>query len=569
MITNLRTFFSAYRVLTLLALATCLAASCQFFSCNKKSEIFNSGISPSDESSYVLLFSSNIQGYLEPCGCTANPLGGVSRLASVVESTKVNFDNRSMYLDGGNLLTPHAKELSGTDLCLLDSASSILLETLKTLDCSGTIYGPYDFPKGYEWTQKTYSNFGIPVFGKAYVSGDLQAPETSLKFDIGTGFVGIIGVSLVDSTTTANDARNYLASKSEELSKSGARAVIAFVASAPGRLDELLEHQRYIDVAILGDVQDSPSLPKKIDGGPWLIRNGSRGQYLGALEFGNLNAEGHRLAFDATKVKFERERELLRSRLSSLQEKYEIEADEGKKKFFNQRIQLVQEQLEKARSPLNPPEKPYIVLHSIPLSRKIAPQEKLMRAVKKYDEDSPKLTLACEHTKLCPKLEDGKASYVGAISCKNCHLEAYTFWQAATFKESFVDMEGKKAVREVGHSKAWSTLVEAGKAQDVACIGCHSVGFEKPGGYCKINEVKPFKNVQCESCHGPGSKHIETANPRFIKRKVGEESCRTCHHVPHIESFESFNYQEKLLKILGPGHGEKLYKTLKHEKLTH
>ena len=76
------------------------------------------------------------------------------------------------------------------------------------------------------------------------------------------------------------------------------------------------------------------------------------------------------------------------------------------------------------------------------------------------------------------------------------------------------------------------------------------------------NQVGFLENVQCESCHGPGSLHAQTGDPSLIAKEVPEAMCRECHHVPHIESYASFNYNENLKVILGPGHGEKKWRQL-------
>ena len=54
-----------------------------------------------------------------------------------------------------------------------------------------------------------------------------------------------------------------------------------------------------------------------------------------------------------------------------------------------------------------------------------------------------------------------------------------------------------------------------------------------------MSDVGFRKEVQCESCHGPGSIHAQSGNKKAIKNPT-EETCRGCHHVPHIQSFESF-----------------------------
>ncbi len=49
-----------------------------------------------------IYFSTEVAGYVEPCGCTTKPLGGVQRLATVVRR---GHDNHAL-VDAGNLLFP-------------------------------------------------------------------------------------------------------------------------------------------------------------------------------------------------------------------------------------------------------------------------------------------------------------------------------------------------------------------------------------------------------------------------------------------------------------------------------
>src|SRR5690349_522098 len=60
-------------------------------------------LSPNSDT-FTLLLTTNLQGYVEPCGCTPDPLGGIGRLSAVVDEAKRAFDNRILLLDAGNLL---------------------------------------------------------------------------------------------------------------------------------------------------------------------------------------------------------------------------------------------------------------------------------------------------------------------------------------------------------------------------------------------------------------------------------------------------------------------------------
>jgi hypothetical protein len=113
------------------------------------------------------------------------------------------------------------------------------------------------------------------------------------------------------------------------------------------------------------------------------------------------------------------------------------------------------------------------------------------------------------------------------------------------------------------------TLVHDGRDKDRSCVGCHSAGFDVPGGACTTTALRNKKlgGVQCESCHGPGSAHVLSGGePRHISRVVPEARCRECHLPPHIPSVTDFVYEERLLHVIGDGHGAGEARRLRQEQ---
>ena len=114
-----------------------------------------------------------------------------------------------------------------------------------------------------------------------------------------------------------------------------------------------------------------------------------------------------------------------------------------------------------------------------------------------------------------------------------------------------------------GHARAWVTLDRVGKAFDYDCIGCHVTGWEQPGG-SSLAASEGLRDVQCETCHGPGSIHIaieddEERSRATITKTPPETVCLGCHTKDHSDLFE---YQAYLRNITGLGHGEALRKEL-------
>ncbi|MBC2593941.1 hypothetical protein H5P28_06665 [Ruficoccus amylovorans] len=116
------------------------------------------------------------------------------------------------------------------------------------------------------------------------------------------------------------------------------------------------------------------------------------------------------------------------------------------------------------------------------------------------------------------------AEYVGTPACLGCHQEAARIWENSR------------------HAHAWEALVASGSDADPNCIGCHSVGFRTPSGYRREFEGRKLVNVGCESCHGPGSLHVEQrlkGGPvSFTFRPLGPGDCTKCHYGSFSRPFD-------------------------------
>jgi hypothetical protein len=144
--------------------------------------------------------------------------------------------------------------------------------------------------------------------------------------------------------------------------------------------------------------------------------------------------------------------------------------------------------------------------------------------------------------------------YVGAKTCARCHNtpgQGNTFhqWQASGHAGAFAALQShsESEPRECQGLKLW--IVEIGRGvkyglprpawESKECLPCHTTAFGA-GPQLVASSFDPKDGVQCESCHGPGSAHVETAElkdggeaPAELKHFEGERSiqaqCRTCH----------------------------------------
>ncbi len=120
--------------------------------------------------------------------------------------------------------------------------------------------------------------------------------------------------------------------------------------------------------------------------------------------------------------------------------------------------------------------------------------------------------------------------YVGAEACKGCHEKEYTsFTTHSKMRTSFKSLE----IRKKG-----LTGEEMKK-----CYECHTTGYGKPGGFRSEAETPGLKNLGCEACHGPGSSHASSGNPKDIKRHLDTKDCEACHVEDRVAAF---NYKPVL-----------------------
>ena len=99
-----------------------------------------------------------------------------------------------------------------------------------------------------------------------------------------------------------------------------------------------------------------------------------------------------------------------------------------------------------------------------------------------------------------------KAAYAGDTQCFVCHQAEFGVWQKSK------------------HSHAYDALAKiakhpTGRNFDGECIVCHTVGYEIRTGYLNEKQTPHLKNVQCESCHGPASLHVDEETDNLKKRQ--------------------------------------------------
>ncbi len=130
-----------------------------------------------------------------------------------------------------------------------------------------------------------------------------------------------------------------------------------------------------------------------------------------------------------------------------------------------------------------------------------------------------------------PFEQDDKNSYIGSQACQECHQKEFTQWSHSS------------------HATAFNTLRTAGREYYPECVTCHVTGSGYESGYQIGTPAREhLVDVGCETCHGPGKKHVYTPLKDNIRAQVPEKVCMECHTPEHSPGFDQF-IQQVMLEV--------------------
>jgi len=519
----------------------------------------------------IITYSGGMKSYFEPCGCQADMLGGIPRLATLFEGYQTAGLKR-LSIDAGNIFFEFLK-ISKTKKVQNELKAKMLADFFRENHIKIAGVGPYDLVAGLPFlrklekigklqlvlsnarslkTKKSPFAKHILVKHQGTTLGllALTAPSPKLpdkKETFPKKFWSKRGLEILEPIAAAREQVKIL-------KKKGAQRIILLSTLGLAKVEDLLGKVKGIDI-VLDALEGIGFAQPKTMGKTLLLSGPKKGQKIGVLGLYAKNA-----AWPWAKLQTAGQ---AKSAIAGMQKQikgYLRQAHQMEKQgpafkpiakiYYNQakdlqnKIKALQKNTSSKPS-LKAKHNGYIHF-LIPLSKKLPEQAKTLSRIERYQKEVKKANLALlGKIKKIPTTKDGN-SYVGAQKCKMCHQPAYNFW------------------KKTKHAIAYNTLVKKHKQFDLDCINCHVVGWQKPGGLYNIKNPGHLGGVQCESCHSYGALHMKTTDKKKIVRNVPESTCRGCHkdeHDPH------FSFQKKLKLILGKGHGYKrLQQLLKAEK---
>ena len=153
------------------------------------------------------------------------------------------------------------------------------------------------------------------------------------------------------------------------------------------------------------------------------------------------------------------------------------------------------------------------------------------------------------------------ATFVGASKCGECHTQAMEVWQKTDHAQALASLD--PAEGRPGAERLHGIL----RAHDPECLACHVTGWS-PEDYVRFrsgflqseyagDESEKHLQMllagnQCENCHGPGSRHVELIDAgnteaaalevRVTLQQARETLCVRCHDADNSPEFNFDKY---------------------------
>ncbi|WP_437226411.1 multiheme c-type cytochrome [Planctomicrobium sp. SH661] len=452
----------------------------------------------------ALVFTGDIHGYLEPCGCQEKQSGGFARRGGLLKLLREEKKWPTTALDVGDSLNEARITYPQTRIKF-----SIMLKGLNEMGYEGQALGKTELMLGAqdlytEFTQvSSEPDFHVPFLGTnttIFGAKELGTPLEVRLIEIGgmkIGVTAIAGDSTIKELAAAGltrdanellvqDPREVLPATIEKLKAEKPDLLVLLSAATMEESESLARTYPEFNIVVTsGSVEDPRSEPVYI-GKTMLVQVGKKGK-------------------NAAVVGVYPDNQL----------KYTV-------------LELDQERFEELPA-----------IHDLMQEY----QDRLKAAW-------PELT--------AQKISDPDGrQFVGVQECKECHADAYDVWKDSKHAHAFESLKTGRAGQEAHYiPRIW----------DPECLACHTTGWEPQkalryqSGFIDEAQTPLLAGQQCENCHGPGSEHVAlekswktgdeiTANlqnaregMRLTLARAKSETCIRCHdgdNDPHFD-FEKY-----------------------------
>ena len=392
----------------------------------------------------VLFYTGAGHGTLEPCGCTSDPLGDVSRVAGAIRQTDTQIPGAVLWLDAGNLTFP-AEPLEGGMAEAAALRARFLAEATTQLPFVGAALGQSDLAQGWDGVMPARLAANVRMAagsGKTSSHRALRPSQLKQLGGVTVGIMGLTGMPGSDGTGETSLPTGVLIdppvetarAESRKLRQQGADLVIA-LAAMPRRAARRVARASDIDIVVVGEALGPEGMASAEPAGRgFLVGPGDEFQRLGRLDIFIDNkttfkqGDGPRLVDAGGPESRARRIKELRTALDQADKRMAPWLKEAKnagngdntnpnpflQKRLAQREALAKELANMTRTPWTPPTSgSYFVNRLIKVNKSLPKDPGLDDAMNRLD-----IAIGAVNKKNAtppPPAEDGRAVYLGAL----------------------------------------------------------------------------------------------------------------------------------------------------------
>lgn len=425
-----------------------------------------------------IVYSANLNGEIEPCGCRAGPIGGLSRRWNWLEK---HGSGEKLSIDSGDLFYPSAPVPP-----LLEKQWSAQAEALvaayNTMAVEAVAPGELDFAAGLAAFEalRSKARFKFLSANLHRREGGGRYLDETLILVKGGKKVGLFGLYDEGLDLPAElEARDHVAAARDAVSKlhrAGAEVIVALTHLGQEKDEALARQIPGID-AIFGAHSHSFLLDPIRVGDTVILQPSYRGQHIGIYENG----------------------------------------DNG--------LYQIDDRFDSPEGAPNPMEKLVAATKA-----RIAELNRRMEQELDMPPSAPK-----------PK-KRARPAFQTFAQCATCHVPQYDFHKDTAHFRAYATLVAKGQHRNLDCLKCHTVgLDRPGGYQHVDKVVLNSKGKAiEPASFVKSlpsmtpgelgkSISKAFVNVQCETCHGAGGEHPAPGASSLISKAVRSSTCLECH----------------------------------------
>lgn len=291
--------------------------------------------------SATLIYSNDVLGEVEPCGCRVDPMGGVIRRSGLLRTLEAEKKGPFLQVDSGNFLF-EAKDFPESLLKVRKIQAEALIKAHEKMGLEVTVPGDKDFALGVDTYLAILGKTKIKVIAANLLSGGKPIFPGSVIFEkknpdgkiFRIGVIGLVGEGISYPTPLTVEPR-MTAFVREKTALEG-KIDLLVILSHSGMEADLDLAKKVKDVAlVVGANSQSFTQEPVIENGTPIVQSSYRGQYLGVVPLETIaKPETYQLI--------------------GLDVSYEKNADPAMKKIVNtmkKKIDLEKKQMMKAKNP--------------------------------------------------------------------------------------------------------------------------------------------------------------------------------------------------------------------------